>query len=154
MDIRRAEDTDLVALMELFQVSIETQAPAHYSDAQVRAWADSATEASFERLILGPTTFVAVDESGPLGFCGYGKEGYIASIYIRADCAGQGIGRALLQHVLDDARAHGINAFHAEVSAMAIPLFEKFGFEKTGFDEVIRDDVKFKRQLMALKHHS
>jgi N-acetylglutamate synthase-like GNAT family acetyltransferase len=68
-----------------------------------------------------------------------------------APIAQQGIGRALLQHVLKDAWAHGISAFHVEASTMAIPLFEKFGFEKTSFEDITVGDVKFRRQLMALK---
>ncbi|MEQ8736749.1 MAG: GNAT family N-acetyltransferase [Rhodospirillaceae bacterium] len=151
MDIRPAQETDIVALVELFQSSIETQASEHYTEAQVEAWSGRATETSFQDFILGPTTFVAVDESGPMGFCGYAKDGHITSLYIRPDCKGQGVGRALLQHVLDRASADGVNAFHAEASAMAIPLFEKLGFEKAGFDHITVGDVKFKRQLMALK---
>lgn len=151
MEIRHAEETDIVALIDLFQTSIETHASEYYSDEQVHAWASRATETSFDDFILVPTTFVAIDDSGPLGFCGYARDGHITSLYIRPDFAGKGIGRALLQQVLDDAREHGIKAFHVEASEMAIPLFEKFGFEKTGFDEVTRSGIKFKRQLMALK---
>lgn len=151
MEIRHAEETDMVALVDLFQTSIETQADEHYSEEQVHAWASRATESSFQDFILGPTTFVALDESGPLGFCGYASDGHITSLYIRPDSSGKGIGRALLQQVLDDAREHGIDDFHVEASAMAIPLFEKLGFEKTGFDEVTRSGIHFKRQLMALK---
>ncbi len=151
MEIRHAEETDMVALVDLFQTSIETQADEHYSEEQVHAWASRATEASFQDFILGPTTFVAVDDSGPLGFCGYASDGHITSLYIRPDFVGKGIGRAMLIHVLEDARAQGIESFHVEASDMAIPLFEKFGFEKTGFDDVTRSGIHFKRQLMALK---
>ncbi|MBT7450456.1 MAG: hypothetical protein HN793_06490, partial [Rhodospirillaceae bacterium] len=54
-------------------------------------------------------------------------------------------------HVLDDARAHGITNFHVEASTMAISLFEKMGFEKSGFDDISIGDVKFHRQLLTLK---
>lgn len=87
MEIRHAEETDLVSLVDLFETSIETQGPEHYSPEQVHAWASRATEASFQNFILGPTTFVAIDDSGPLGFCGYGKDGHITSLYIRPDSA-------------------------------------------------------------------
>lgn len=151
MEIRHAEETDMVALVDLFQTSIETQANKHYSDEQIHAWSDRALATSFQEFVLGPTTFVAIDESGPLGFCGYTKDGRIASLYIRPDCAGKGIGKALVTHVLEDARAHGVETFHTEASEMAIPLFEKLGFEKAGFDEVTRGGIHFKRQLMRLK---
>ncbi len=149
-DIRPVEETDLVTLMELFRGAIEAQGRDHYSDDQVQAWSSRASETSFTDFVLQPTTFVAVNDSGPIGFCGYAADGHITSLYIRPDCAGQGVGRALLSHVLEDAQDKGITKFHAEASEMAIPLFEKMGFAKTGFDEVVVANVHFRRQLMAL----
>ncbi|NKB45130.1 MAG: GNAT family N-acetyltransferase [Alphaproteobacteria bacterium] len=151
MEIRHAEETDLVSLMALFQISVETQGAEHYSSEQVHAWASRATEATFGDFILIPTTFVAIDDSGPMGFCGYARDGHITSLYIRPDCAGQGIGKKLLTHVLEDARAHDVTDFHVEASAMAIPLFEKLGFEKSGLEDYLIGDSKFERQLMKLK---
>lgn len=153
MDIRPAEETDLVSLVDLFTDAIVVQGKEHYSAEQVRAWADRATDSSFKDYILSATTFVAIDEtggSGPIGFSGYAMDGHITSLYIRPDCAGKGVGKALLQYVLDHARENGVTKFHVEASASAIPLFEKFGFEKSGFDEITVGSAKFKRQLMTL----
>lgn len=158
MEIRSVQETDLVSLMDLFTDAIEVQGKEHYSAEQVRAWADRATQSSFKDYVLSPTTFVAVDEDNesspsgtPMGFCGYALDGHITSLYIRPDCAGKGVGKALLQYVLDQAREHGITSFHVEASKMAIPLFEKFGFDKSGFDEVTVGSAKFRRQLMTLE---
>lgn len=150
-EIREVEDTDLVTLMELFRSAIEVQGRDHYSDDQVHAWSSRASEASFADFVLLPNTYVAIDDSGPIGFCGYAPDGHITSLYIRPDRSGQGVGRALLSHVLEDAQAKGITKFHAEASEMAIPLFEKMGFAKSGFDEVVVANVHFRRQLMALE---
>lgn len=150
-EIREAQETDLVSLMELFRSAIEVQGRDHYSDDQVQAWSGRASESSFADFVLQPETFVAVDDSGPIGFSGYAADGHITSLYIRPDRAGQGVGRALIGHVLEHANAHGVNRFHFEASTMAIPLFEKKGFEKSGFDEVTVANVHFRRQKMTLK---
>lgn len=160
MDIRPAQETDLVSLVDLFTDAIEVQGKEHYSAEQVRAWADRASQTSFKNFVLSPRTFVAVDDDGddeserPVGFCGYALDGHITSLYIRPDCAGQGIGKALLTYVLDHARENGVTRFHAEASKMAIPLFEKMGFEKSGFDEVTVGTAKFRRQLMTLSEQA
>lgn len=155
MEIRSVEETDLVSIVELFQDAIEVQGKDHYAPDQVRAWADRAAQTSFKDYVLSPTTFVAVDEteevSGPMGFCGYAMDGHITSLYVRPDCAGTGVGKALLTYVLDQARDKGVTKFHVEASTMAIPLFEKFGFEKSGFDEITVGSAKFRRQLMRLE---
>lgn len=158
MEIRSAEETDLVSLVNLFTDAIAVQGKEHYSAEQVRAWADRATDSSFKDYVLSPTTFVAVDDTDdggpagtPMGFSGYDMDGHITSLYVRPDCAGQGVGKALLTYVLDHARENGVTKFHVEASTMAIPLFEKFGFEKSGFDEITVGAAKFRRQLMTLK---
>lgn len=155
MDIRRAENTDIVALIELFRTSVKVQGAEHYSPEQVEAWADAATPESFDRLILHATTFVAVDEadagSDPMGFCGYMPDGHISSLYVRPDCAGKGVGSALLTHVLGDARANGITSFHTRASKMAMPLFEKFGFVHGETEDYMLGNVLFRRPIMRLE---
>lgn len=157
MEIRSAEETDLVSLVDLFTDAIEVQGQEYYAPDQVRAWADRATDSSFKDYVLSPTTFVAIDDFNddglagiPMGFSGYSMDGHITSLYVRPDCAGQGVGKALLTYVLDHARDNGVTKFHVEASTMAIPLFEKFGFKKSGFDEITVGTAKFKRQLMTL----
>ncbi|MDG2243154.1 MAG: hypothetical protein P8L66_06630 [Rhodospirillaceae bacterium] len=77
MEIRHAEETGIFALVGLFGTSVEVQGEEHYSNEQVHAWASRAAEETFDDLILGPTTFVAVDDSGPMEFCGYARDCHI-----------------------------------------------------------------------------
>ncbi|MGB1876445.1 MAG: GNAT family N-acetyltransferase [Rhodospirillaceae bacterium] len=67
---------------------------------------------------------MALGDTGPMGFCGYARDGHITSLYIHPDSEEQGVGRALLTHVLEDARAHGVTDFYVEASEMAFPLFD------------------------------
>ena len=103
------------------------------------------------RFILSPVTYVAIDDSGPLGFCGYEQNGHIASLYIRSDSSGKGIASALIGHFLEDARSHGIKKFFVEASEMSIHVFEKFGFKVSGHDEIVVGEEHFNRNLMVLE---
>ncbi len=56
MEICHAEETDLVELIDLYRDAIQVQGAEHYSQEQMEAWANSATEESFMRFILSPVT--------------------------------------------------------------------------------------------------
>ena len=74
--------------------------PSAYTPAQVAVWQSFAWQAEFDDFIFGVSTCVAVLDAGIVGFCGIADDGHVASVYVRPDCCGQGIGGALLREVL------------------------------------------------------
>ena len=73
MTIRVANESDLPELSALFRQTILVNAPEHYTPAQTETWASSSSDAvHFHQLILGVSTFIAVDDTGILGFAGIG----------------------------------------------------------------------------------
>lgn len=83
--------------------------------------------------------FVAEDGGEVVGFAGYGrfrlKSGYDDtvehSVYLRADARGRGTGTALMQAIVDTARARGFHALIGGLSAdneASLKLHENFGF--------------------------
>jgi L-amino acid N-acyltransferase len=88
--------------------------------------------------------FVAEDTSGNIA--GYAslspynrKPGYRTtaevSVYIHCDCRGRGIGRLLLEKLIDEAAAHGFYALVALITAenaASLHLHERCGFEYIG----------------------
>lgn len=89
-------------------------------------------------------TFVALDESGAIvgtaasepNHDGPGAHVATASFMVDPACFGRGVGRALGEHVLDQARADGYLAmqFNAvvEVNTRAVGLWRSLGFEVVG----------------------
>lgn len=149
MQIRLATRDDVIPLAQLFAASVRAIGPDAYSPAQVEAWAASAEQReTFRDLILRPKTYVACDSSGPIGFCGLEPDGHVVSVYVRPDCARQGIGGCLLRHIIAEAAASGIESLYAEASEFSLPLFLKYGFHVTGQETVERNNVTFTRHLV------
>ncbi|MEZ6050723.1 MAG: GNAT family N-acetyltransferase [Planctomycetaceae bacterium] len=149
LKIRIATADDLDELAELFVDSVRTVGLQRYTQTQVDSWAASASDREwFQEFILKPRTYVAIDETDPVGFCGIEADGHVASLYLRGDRQRHGIGTQLLKHVLDYANRAGINRLHAEASEFSLSLFLKLGFQTVGTETVERNGATFARHLV------
>ncbi len=95
---------------------------------------------SVEKLLReGVPFFVMRRDSIPVG-CGgvklFGTEyGEIKRMYIRPAYQGQGLGKAMLQYLVDYARQHEVSVLRLETGiyqTAAIKLYEGFGFQRCG----------------------
>ena len=131
--------------------TFETQAPAW------QAW-DTAH--------LGHSRLVAVDDAGTVrgwaalspvsGRCVYGGVAEI-SVYIAADARGQGVGRALLQALIDESEAHGIWTLQAgtfEENKASIGLHTQAGFRVIGYRERIGQHHGVWRNTVQMERRS
>ena len=149
MTIRLATASDLPELSELCYQTVSVHAPQYYTPAQTRMWASFALDTDrFRHFILDVTTYLAIDDSGILGFAGIGEEGHIASAYVRQDCIRQGVGSRLMQSVLDYAQKQDMQRLYAEASEFSLGLFQKFGFHLYDTELVDRQGVAFERYLV------
>jgi len=80
---------------------------------------------------------------------GVDTAGHVASLYVRADRARQGIGRTLLDVALDRARALGVHAFHAEASELTLPVFQQFGLVVRGIEQGACGGAEFERYFVS-----
>lgn len=148
--IRIAEVADIPALAGLYADAVKVLGPAIYSPQQVAMWASFAEDLpAFSDFILKPTTFVAEDHTGPLGFCGIELTGHVASLYTRYDSGRGGIASMLLRHAIDHAGQQGTTRLDTRASAFSRPVFEKFGFKVREVETVVRHGVEFSRCIMV-----
>ena len=87
-------------LRQIYPDAVDVLGPSAYTPAQVDAWRAFASQATFGAFILDIQTYVAVVNGEIVGFCGINHDGHIASIYVRPDRCGRGIGTTLLRWVL------------------------------------------------------
>ncbi|PWC34662.1 GNAT family N-acetyltransferase [Azospirillum sp. TSO35-2] len=160
---RSAVDEDLPAILAILNDAIlNTTAVWSLTPAtleQRRAW-------MAERRAQDMPVLVAEVEGKMLGFASYGPfrpwEGYKHSvensIYVDPGSRGQGIGRALLAALLDDAKGRGMRVMVAGIEAentASIRLHAAFGFAEAGrlrqvgrkFDRWL--DLLFMQRMLA-----
>ena len=101
-------------------------------------------EAWFEaKLVSRYPVLIAADETGVAGFATFGEfrtwPGYRFSVehsvHVRADCRGRGVGRALVQELLQEAARMHMHVMIAGIDAQnvtSISLHEKLGFKTVG----------------------
>jgi N6-L-threonylcarbamoyladenine synthase len=81
---------------------------------------------------------VAEQGSDLLGYAGLmqvGEEGHVLNLAVRRDHRHEGLGAALLSHLMDEAVARGMKRLTLEVgegNAAALALYEHAGFERAG----------------------
>lgn len=141
MQIRDAEEHDLEGVMAICNDAVE-HTTAIWNDTRV----DLANRLAWlaDRRRAGYPVLVAVgDDDEILGYASFGDwrafDGYRHtvehSVYVRADARGGGIGKALMEALIQRAKAIGKHVMVAGIEASntgSIRLHEKLGFERVG----------------------
>ena len=138
LEIRDAHEGDLPAILEIYNDVVATST-AIYRDEP--ATLDDRQSWFAARKADGQPVLVAVDGRAVVGVATFGGfrpwPGYRYtvehSVYVRADRRGQGIGRALMDPLIERATALGMHVMIAGIdadNAASIRLHERLGFTK------------------------
>lgn len=110
----------------------------------------------FSFLIREDARFYVAEEEGEiLGYCGIilcVDEGDITNVCVREDSRKRGIGRCLVEHMLEDTEEAGIRIWHLEVRQSnhdAIRLYEKLGFVQDGLRKGYYEEPREDAVLMS-----
>jgi len=144
VELRPAVITDAEAVRAIYNLEVETSTATFDLEPRSlqaqRSWLADRSGAF--------TTIVAVDGGTVVGFAALSpykeRAAYRTtvedSVYVRRDCQGRGIGRALLEHVLDVATVHGFHAVMARIEAGGTAsrgLHVACGFELVGIEREV-----------------
>ena len=166
LEVRPASRPEVPALEALIRASVVGLAGADYSPRQL----DSALRHLFgvdTRLIDDGTYFVVLEAGRPVA-CGgwsrrrtlFGGDRYedradddldpatdaarIRAFFVHPDAARRGIGRMLLEHCEQAARAAGFVRLELMATLSGIPLYERCGFERAeSLDLKLPDGISF-----------
>jgi L-amino acid N-acyltransferase len=141
MPIRDATETDLPALLELHNGAVRNGNAAWTEKED--SLADRAEWLSTRKASGFPVVVACNDAGEVLGYGAYGsfrgRDGYRDtvehSIYIFPKAQGQGVGKALLTWLIDDARQKGRHVMVAAIDSandVSIRMHERFGFVHCG----------------------
>src|SRR6476659_1683104 len=94
---------------------------------------------SVEKLIRESVAFLLLSYGGQLAACGgvklFADYGEVKRMYVRPVFRGKGLGKAILNHLAEHARANGIDALRLETGIYqveAIGLYDGCGFQRRG----------------------
>ncbi len=134
MIIRPYQESDAVALAEIFLRAIEQIGRRDYTPDQVKVWAARCPtpEGLAELMRDGRARFVAIDDAhGPVAFCDLKPDGHIHFLYCAPEAAGKGITTTLYGTLEEHARLQGMTRLTSEASEPARRFFLKQGFVVT-----------------------
>lgn len=145
IEVRHATENDLPAMLEIYNdIIANTTAVWHYEPHTLAM----RTEWFEQRKQQGFPVFVAMENDVTLGFSSIGPfrpwPGYSKtvenSVYVASNARGRGVGKLLMQPLIDAAKELKLHAIVAGIDAeneTSIALHQKFGFiEVAHFKEV------------------
>ena len=92
--------------------------------------------------------FVILDNDKILGYADLQSSGYIDHFFVRGGYSGRGIGKQLMNFLLQKAKEKDITELSSDVSLAAQPFFKKFGFKPIISKKVEVRGVELENALM------
>lgn len=129
MKIRPFQPADASALYTIFYDTVYQIASRDYNTEQCNAWAPVDYDQQLWAERLGKNKPYVLEQQGsPVAFADLQVNGYIDQFFVSAHLPRQGIGKYLMQHVLQQAKLHHMSLLTSNVSVTAQPFFQHFGF--------------------------
>jgi len=131
MKIREASINDLKELQELYYETIININCKDYNADQIAAWASTANRTkSLAKKIKDQYFYVAEkDHEIIVGFASLENSGYLDMMYVHKNFQNMGIAKALLDKIIEKAKALSLSEIITNASITAKVFFEKNGFQ-------------------------
>lgn len=131
LHIRAAEADDVPRLRRLLIETVKTHCSDDYDARQIAAWVSSAENPEpWARFLNEQVALVAECDGELAGFTSLAEGDFVYFLYVHSDFMGQGVGRQLLQTLIDVARTNGVSELYSHVSKTALGFFRRHGFER------------------------
>lgn len=138
-------------ILTLFTNTIHKTCNKDYTKEQLNAWANPNIDYnSWEKRLDKTKPYLAVIDNTLVGFTEF-YDDYIDCFYVHHEYQGQGVGKALVNHILEIASENGIKKLRVDASITAKAFFESFGFVQTSKNEVKRDNQVLINYSLELK---
>ena len=145
---RWAISADNRALAQIMYDAIH-HVPSHYTAAQQRAWLPAPPKGkAWSDRLAQQRVAVAQQKGDVVGFVSLAAGGYVDLAYITPAAQGQGVFRALVGMIENEARAQDQYRLHTHASLMAQPAFLALGFHVIRHESVARSGQTLDRAEM------
>lgn len=127
--IRNYIESDANALWDIFFNTVRNINTRDYSQVQVEAWAPESFDFEiWKNKVTGLSPFIAEIDGVIVGYTDLQDDGLIDHFFCHFEYQGQGVGRALMNHVFSVGDKAGIMRYYSNVSITARPFYEHCGF--------------------------
>ena len=127
--IRDFQEEDAPTLWALFFNTVRNVNRRDYTEQQVKAWAQEGFDSQlWLKKMISIQPFVAELDGVIVGYSDVQPSGLVDHFFCHHEYQGQGVGRALMTHVIRQAEAKGRDRIYSEVSITARPFYEHMGF--------------------------
>ncbi|MCJ8327369.1 MAG: GNAT family N-acetyltransferase [Campylobacterales bacterium] len=127
--IRTLRKDDEFELWKLKVNTIKNVNIKDYSKEQIKVWAtDEYNSDKWIKRVKDMNPFIAEINGKIVGFADIQDDGYIDHFFCHNEFQGKGIGRMLMQHLMNRCKEKSISRVYSQVSITAKPFFEVFGF--------------------------
>lgn len=135
--IRRAISSDAPHLIRVLSTSIKEICSKDYTADEIEAWAGRKHSLrSWEDLIARDYVWVVIVSGNIEGFCHFAVMdevyGELMGLYLSGAAGGNGIGRNLLQKVLDISQCESLSRIDLISTRSAKNFYSRLGFHSTG----------------------
>lgn len=134
--IRRAEESDLGAVLTVHCASIRTLCAGHYTPEQLAEWTAMQSIARYAALRATRIMWVACDDAPDAKIVGFGvvspTEGVLNAIYVAPSVNGRGVGRELVVACETAARETGCARLELNATPNAIGFYQRLGYQARG----------------------
>jgi putative acetyltransferase len=128
--IRKYLEKDAQETWQLFFNTVRNINSQDYSIQQLQAWApDSMDPFIWNKRMSDVLPFIAEVDGIIVGYADLQNDGLIDHFFCHYNYQRQGVGRALMLHILHEGKKRGIKHYFSQVSITARPFFEHFGFK-------------------------
>ncbi len=144
----RPEDADAAA--RLFFESVRAGAGDQYSEEQRAAWAPEVPSGDdwLGKFTAAEVALVAEDKAGLTGFMTLMADGYLDLAYVRPDCIGRGVAKALYGRIEAEAQQRQVSELTSDASVLARTFFERQGWEVLAEQHPVRGGVEMTNYKM------
>ena len=130
INIRKATIQDCKALCEIHISSIRELTMSHHSEEEIEVWSSGRTPDRYEKHISERQVIIAQDMSLPVGFGTFDPTtGELIQLYVRPEYARKGVGKQILEELINITMASGLREIHLLSSLNAEAFYAKAGFQ-------------------------
>lgn len=147
--IQRYQTHCVCSLVDVFCRAVHHIDDQYYDQKQKNVWAPLPADMDFwYRRFAQTHPWVALVHQRVAGFIELDEQGHIDCLYVDPDFQQQGIGAALLQHVIQQAQQQGLTQLSTDASRCARTLFLQHGFTEQNIQVVRRRGVMLANHQM------